>query len=121
MGGPRGDKNGRWRRGHYTHVKGYPRVTAGPLRGQFIHRIVATAKLGRPLKKDEDVHHLDGDKLNFHPDNLEVRGHREHGFVSAKQHFWVGKILEERQRQEWEDYFNEHEGKDDVRRKLRVR
>ena len=52
--------------------KGYLTITAGPLRGVRVHRLVAAAKLGRPLKKDEDVHHKDGDRTNNSPDNLEL-------------------------------------------------
>lgn len=37
-----------------------------------IHRIVAAEKLGRPLRKGEVVHHIDGNKHNNHPDNLIV-------------------------------------------------
>jgi hypothetical protein len=33
---------------------------------------VAEEKLGRPLTDQEVVHHLDGDILNNHHDNLEV-------------------------------------------------
>lgn len=71
----------------YIDEKGYPRMSAGPLRGVRIHRIIAAAKLGRPLTKDEDVHHLDGNRLNFAPENIRVMGHKHHGCVSAKQHF----------------------------------
>lgn len=40
--------------------------------GRHTHRIVAEEKIGRPLKKGEVVHHLDGNKLNNHPDNIPV-------------------------------------------------
>lgn len=69
--------------------KGYVRITAGPQRHMYIHRLLAAFKLGRPLKKDEDVHHRNGNKLDFSFDNLQVLGHREHGCVSAKQHFYL--------------------------------
>ena len=36
------------------------------------HRHIMAQKLGRPLRKGENVHHMDGDKLNNHPDNLEL-------------------------------------------------
>jgi hypothetical protein len=88
----------------YIDDKGYPRIGAGPLRGERLHRIIAAAKLGRALKKEEDVHHLDGNKLNFSPENLEVLGHREHGCVSAKQHWYV-KANDIKLKDEFDQYF----------------
>jgi hypothetical protein len=40
--------------------------------GRHLHRQVAEAKIGRPLAKGEVVHHIDGNKLNNHPDNIAV-------------------------------------------------
>lgn len=40
--------------------------------GRHTHRIVAEEKLGRPLKPGEVVHHIDGNKRNNHPDNLQI-------------------------------------------------
>ena len=37
------------------------------------HRLVMARKFGRPLRDTETVHHIDGDKTNNHPDNLEIR------------------------------------------------
>lgn len=88
----------------YVDDKGYPRIGAGPLRGVRLHRLVASAKLGRPLEPDEDVHHLDGDRLNPAPDNLKVLSHREHGCVSAKQHFYL-KSRDVELKSEWDEFF----------------
>jgi len=42
------------------------------------HRIVAEQKIGRLLKPNEDVHHIDFNKLNNHPNNLSVLTKSEH-------------------------------------------
>lgn len=51
----------------------YLRISAGPLRGKYVHELVAEAMLGRPLNPDtEEVDHLDGNGLNPSYTNLEV-------------------------------------------------
>src|ERR1700690_1969568 len=70
-------------------TKGYPRMTAGPLRNQYIHRVVAAALLGRELTRDEEVHHKDGDRRNCWFTNLWVIGEVDHEWVSAKQHLFM--------------------------------
>lgn len=47
--------------------------------GRHTHRIVMEEKLGRALLPGEIVHHIDEDKRNNHPDNLEL-------FASASEH-----------------------------------
>lgn len=42
------------------------------------HRLVMARKLGRPLRPSETVHHIDGDKANNKPSNLQLRQGR-HG------------------------------------------
>lgn len=94
----------RLRNGHTLKTtKGYPRLTAGPLRGQYIHRVVAEALLGRKLKKDEQVHHRDGDKLNCQWSNIIIRGEIDHGWVSAKQ-AWFMQQRDGKLKQEWDEF-----------------
>jgi len=96
-----------------THktTKGYLRVTAGPCRNEYVHRIVAEAMLGRELKKDEEVHHRDGDKLNCRFLNLLILGTYDHGWVSAKQNYYMTHILEPREKREWDEFMNEYAAK----------
>lgn len=49
------------------------------------HRFVLARKLGRMLKKHETVHHKDGDKLNNHESNLELRV-GQHGKGASEAH-----------------------------------
>ncbi|MGK3961340.1 HNH endonuclease signature motif containing protein [Sorangium sp. So ce1667] len=44
----------------------------------YVHRLAAEMALGRHLRRGEDVHHRDGDRLNNAPGNLEVLTRAEH-------------------------------------------
>ena len=96
------------RRGHGTYKddRGYLRISAGPLRGKRVHVIVAEAKLGRKLKKDEIVHHIDGDKSNPSPENLQVLTENDHNAVSSKQ-YWFLKKLNRMEEKLWKEFHAE--------------
>ena len=49
------------------------------------HRLVAEAKIGRLLTEDEVVHHINGDKLDNSPENLEVMTKAEHTSLHATE------------------------------------
>jgi len=46
------------------------------------HRVVMEEQLGRSLRSEETVHHIDGDRSNNHPPNLQLR-HGNHGSGQA--------------------------------------
>ncbi len=60
------------------------------LNGRHMHRIVAEMKLGRQLRPGEVVHHIDGDKRNNRPENIEVLSSQsEH----AREHIRKGDLV----------------------------
>jgi hypothetical protein len=98
--------------GTYIDSKGYPTICAGPLRGTRVHRLIALAKFGEHAmsQKDAVVHHKDGNKLNCHPDNLELMTEREHNAVSAKQYHYLKTNVWPKEKTEWDAYFAEANG-----------
>jgi hypothetical protein len=49
------------------------------------HRTVAESLLGRSLRSDEIVHHINGDKRDNRPENLQVMSRTEHINAHRKQ------------------------------------
>lgn len=50
-----------------------------------LHRLVMELTLGRALRPDEIVHHIDGDSLNNDPGNLRVMSQSEHARLHGAQ------------------------------------
>jgi hypothetical protein len=66
--------------GGYMYCRTIPTHPKANSKGLYpLHRVLMENKLGRLLKKGEDVHHADEDKNNNDPDNLEVLTKSEHG------------------------------------------
>lgn len=67
-----GEKSATWKGGHVSY-QGYKIINQ-----KYEHRSVMERKLGRKLASHEIVHHIDHDKTNNHPDNLEILTRSEH-------------------------------------------
>lgn len=79
-----------WRGGHIGKTTGYKYIRVN---GKDIgeHILVMITHLGRPLEKNEVVHHIDGNKLNNSLENLQLMTRKEH----AKLHNNRGKTVKE--------------------------
>jgi len=53
-----------------------------------VHKYLAKKYLNEnePLKDWEEVHHVDGDKLNYSPDNLIILSKKDHWKISTRLH-----------------------------------
>jgi hypothetical protein len=97
--------------GTYVDSKGYLAICAGPLRGMRVHKLVALAKFGKDaIDPKNHVHHVDGDKANPHPDNLELMRAPIHNSVSARQYHYLKTNVWPKEKAEWEAYFREANG-----------
>lgn len=72
-----GPNNPAWRGGHRVRKDGYAMIWT-PEGERLEHRVVMERKLGRKLYACEIVHHVDGNKQNNSPDNLQTMTQREH-------------------------------------------
>lgn len=99
------EKNPNWRGGRSKTKHGYILLRVGkahPLadvRGYaYEHRVVAEQKIGRKLQPNEQVHHINGNKSDNRPSNLEVLNIQYHRFAHRKSR-------KNRQKLPWEENY----------------
>jgi hypothetical protein len=63
----------------------YLRISAGPQRDRYVHRMIAEALLRRPLTADETVDHQNQNSLDCDPRNLQVLSWSDHGKVTRER------------------------------------
>lgn len=87
----RGEKNN-WKGGRSVASNGYILIRVGcshPLadvRGYaYEHRLVVSEKIGRLITPEEQVHHINGNKADNRPENLEVLSFAEHRVMHRKK------------------------------------
>lgn len=76
-GNRREEKNGHWHGGRYVNPDGYVEIRVNGKR-KLEHRHVMEQVLGRPLKRNELVHHRNDDKTDNRPGNLELMTSSQH-------------------------------------------
>src|SRR5512138_3070980 len=79
------DKNHNWKGGRYIGTQGYIHILQEDGSYQREHRAIAESVLGRKLKPEEVVHHIDGDKTNNSFDNLLV--------CTQSFHLWLDRRM----------------------------
>lgn len=70
-----------WRGGVKTRPDGYLRDGKTD---KYIHRLVMEKHLGRKLKTEEHIHHIDGNPKNNNINNLKIMSNSEHRKLEAK-------------------------------------
>lgn len=82
-----GPENANWRNGLTLSAGGYLCFTSSPANGAHagkpVHTVIAEWKYKRSVEKGEHVHHVDGNKLNNSPDNLEIMLASDHARYHA--------------------------------------
>jgi len=74
-----------WKKGTYN-FDGYIRLACGENKGALLHRLIAENVIGRKLKSNEVVHHIDGDRANNKNNNLLV--------CSRSYHVWLHRVAD---------------------------
>lgn len=84
----RGENHADWRGSKYVPTRGYVMVyTRVRKKRRKEHIVLAEKALGRPLKKDECIHHVEGDKTNNKPGNLIICTNSYHKMLHSRMSY----------------------------------
>ena len=91
-----GEDHPNWKGGHVAR-NGYRLVSRMGKKCLYEHRLVAEEMIGRPLDPNEVVHHIDGNRSNNAPENLQIMTKQEHDSTpreGVKRRFHTGPECE---------------------------
>lgn len=71
-------RGARTAKGTSHKASGYVEITRGENKGRGEPVVIMERRLGRHIKPDEVVHHVDGDRSNNHEDNLALMTRKAH-------------------------------------------
>lgn len=84
-----GQQSPNWQNGFTISTQGYKHLLTSDSnrtnRYEPEHRLVMAKVLGRPLTSDEVVHHINRDKTDNRPENLQVLSRQEHAALHAAE------------------------------------
>lgn len=84
------EHNNRWKGGSYVTIGGYimilkPDHPEADCHGYvYEHRFVMEQKIGRLLKSEEHIHHINRDRKDNRPENLQIVSNSEHRYLHCR-------------------------------------
>jgi len=88
-------------KGFRITTSGYVELTRGDHKGRLEHVVKMEARLGRRLKDDECVHHIDGDRQNNADNNLALVTRSGHSRLHRREDALQGINRERKQNGTW--------------------